>query len=262
VTGDGWGDPSGALPDRAATGPSTPMPSDPASAWPPPAPFAPPPPLAPTQERPPSYGHQPPQPAKADGFAIAALVLGILGGSLLALIFGVVSLSRIKSAGGLKTGRGMAIAGIVLGVVWLIGGGILTAVLLSNLAGRDSTATAADDGRVPWGDIRGGDCLADIPDEGTVDLVEVAPCTQPHHGEAFATFDLPVGPYPGDESTKAQAEDGCRARVPADVDVDQSLADQLGLFYLYPRRVNWTLGERSVLCIASSDEVLTRSIAP
>jgi len=236
------------------------VPPDPASAWPPPAPFAPPPPGAPTQEWPPSYGYQPPQPAKADGFAIAALVLGILGGSLLALIFGVVSLSRIKSSGGLKTGRGMAIAGIVLGVVWLIGGGILAAILMLNLAGRDSTATAADAGRVSTDNLQVGQCIADVPGEGTVSTVKVVPCTQPHHGEAFATFELPKGPYPGDDAVTTQAEDGCGDRVPADV--DQSLADQLDLFYLYPRRVNWTFGERSVLCIASSDEVLTRSITP
>jgi hypothetical protein len=54
-----------------------------------------------------------------DGFAVAALVLGLLGGSLLAIIFGFVSRGRIKRSGGLKSGSGMATAGIVLGFVWL-----------------------------------------------------------------------------------------------------------------------------------------------
>lgn len=57
-----------------------------------------------------------------NGFAIAALVLGILWlcavGSVLAIIFGFVALSQIKRSG--QSGKGMAIAGIVLGVIGLL----------------------------------------------------------------------------------------------------------------------------------------------
>jgi len=56
--------------------------------------------------------------AAFDGFAIAALVLGILGGSILAIIFAIVSLNRIKKAR--TRGKGMAIAGLVLGILGLI----------------------------------------------------------------------------------------------------------------------------------------------
>lgn len=61
-------------------------------------------------------------PASFDGFAIAAMVLGILGGSILAIIFAVVALPRIKKKG--TRGKGMAIAGLVLGILgtifWLL----------------------------------------------------------------------------------------------------------------------------------------------
>jgi hypothetical protein len=54
-----------------------------------------------------------------DGLAIASLVLGIVWvswvGSILAVIFGHISLRRIEREG--KAGRGMAIAGLVLGYV-------------------------------------------------------------------------------------------------------------------------------------------------
>jgi hypothetical protein len=64
-----------------------------------------------------------PRPAAAgrstDGFAIASLVLGILGGTLLAIVFGFVALSRIKRSAGRKAGRGLAIAGISLGFFWI-----------------------------------------------------------------------------------------------------------------------------------------------
>lgn len=59
----------------------------------------------------------------AMGFAIASLVLGLLSfwaipfiGSLLAIIFGAVALKRIRRDPSLE-GRGMAIAGIVLGII-------------------------------------------------------------------------------------------------------------------------------------------------
>lgn len=68
---------------------------------------------------------------KTNGFAVAALVLGIVWiywiGSVLALVFGYIAKSQIEQSGGRETGMGLAIAGIVLG--W-IGVGILLLVLL------------------------------------------------------------------------------------------------------------------------------------
>lgn len=53
------------------------------------------------------------------GLAIASLVLGIVWvywvGSILAVIFGHVALAQIKSDPEHKTGKGLAIAGVVLG---------------------------------------------------------------------------------------------------------------------------------------------------
>jgi hypothetical protein len=49
------------------------------------------------------------------------MVLGIVWvywiGSILAIVFGHVALSQIKKSGGTQGGRGMAIAGLVLGYV-------------------------------------------------------------------------------------------------------------------------------------------------
>ena len=76
------------------------------------------------QPYPPGYWqsgpYQPVQPQRGtDGLAIASMVLGIFWvwwiGSILAVIFGHVALSRIAREG--KAGRGMAIAGLVLGYI-------------------------------------------------------------------------------------------------------------------------------------------------
>jgi hypothetical protein len=58
---------------------------------------------------------------RTNGLAVASLVFGILWlfyvGSLLALVFGYIGKSQIDASGGSQTGRGMAVAGIVLGWV-------------------------------------------------------------------------------------------------------------------------------------------------
>lgn len=98
-----------------------------------PTPQAPQPPVASAA---PQYAH-PPLVQPTNGFAIAALVLGILGflwivpvlGSLLGIIFGVVALSQIKQGKG--GGRGMAHAGLWLGVASLVLTSLLVAIVFA-----------------------------------------------------------------------------------------------------------------------------------
>lgn len=95
---------------------------------------------------PPPTGPVAPQPVyvqtKTNGFAIAALVLGIVWvywiGSILALVFGYVAKSQIEQSGGRDSGMGMAIAGIVLG--W-VGVGVLLLFLLLLALGSATTFT-------------------------------------------------------------------------------------------------------------------------
>jgi hypothetical protein len=75
-------------------------------------------------------------PRSTNGLAIAAMVLGILWvywiGSILALVFGYVAKGQINASGGQQGGRGMAIAGIVLG--W-VGIGFLCIGVIALMAG-------------------------------------------------------------------------------------------------------------------------------
>ena len=61
-----------------------------------------------------------------NGWAIASLVTGIVGGFPLVLIFGYVALSQIKKDPSIG-GRGFAVAGVVLG--WIPVGFALLAIL-------------------------------------------------------------------------------------------------------------------------------------
>jgi hypothetical protein len=95
--------------------------------------------LVPPVTGPPAYAYAPPQPAvKTNGLAIASMVLGILWlywvGSILALIFGYQAKAQIDRSGGRETGRGMAVAGIVLG--WVGVGLFLLFVLVFAVSAR------------------------------------------------------------------------------------------------------------------------------
>lgn len=93
-----------------------------------PQPAAPPPPVyqqQPVYQQPvyqqPAYA----QPAveRTSGISIAALIMGLLGITLLAIIFGGIGISHCNKDPYLK-GKGMAIAGLVLGILqaafWII----------------------------------------------------------------------------------------------------------------------------------------------
>ena len=61
---------------------------------------------------------------KTNGLAIAALICGICGfllfiPGLLGIIFGFIARSQIRKSNGQQKGSGMALAGIIVGFVWL-----------------------------------------------------------------------------------------------------------------------------------------------
>src|SRR5665647_2488169 len=64
------------------------------------------------------------RPPVADGgmnaFAMASLVLGLTGGSIIAVVFGHIARSQIRRTK--ETGGGLAIAGLVLGYVAAVAG--------------------------------------------------------------------------------------------------------------------------------------------
>jgi hypothetical protein len=65
----------------------------------------------------PAYGAYAPS---TNGMAVAAFVLGLLSFSVLAIIFGHIALSQIKRSQGTQGGRGLAIAGVILGWIWVV----------------------------------------------------------------------------------------------------------------------------------------------
>jgi hypothetical protein len=82
----------------------------------------PPPPVATSQTSSPAA-------RQTSGLAVAALVTGIIGfvfppGTILAMVLGGIALSQIKKTPDMS-GRGIAIAGLVLGIVTVVGWAML-----------------------------------------------------------------------------------------------------------------------------------------
>jgi len=99
---------------------------------PPPAPPPPAPPPPPSAGPPPGWsqpapGYQAQSQPTTNGLAIAALVLGIASyvlwflavPAILALVFGYIAKRQIDESQGAQGGRGLAIAGIILGWIWV-----------------------------------------------------------------------------------------------------------------------------------------------
>jgi peptidyl-prolyl cis-trans isomerase B (cyclophilin B) len=53
---------------------------------------------------------------KTNGLAVAAIVCGFLF-PILGVIFGLISLSQIRRSNGMQTGRGLALAGLIIGAI-------------------------------------------------------------------------------------------------------------------------------------------------
>jgi hypothetical protein len=172
---------------------------------------------------------------------VASLVLGILGGVLLAIIFGVVALRQIKRRG--DRGRGMAIAGIVLGGLWTLL--IVLVVILAATGYDEPSQTGAGNRDVT--SLQVGECTADLP-EGRISDLQVIPCDQPHRNEVYANLDLPAGRYPGDDAMDTKAEQMCSDKLEAILG-GTDLPGTAEIFYLAPRRSTWAVGDRTITCM-------------
>lgn len=221
--------------------------------WPPsPPPLPPygPPHYGPPHYGPPHYGPPPgypPYPVRppTSGWAIAALVFGVLGGVLISVVAGVVALTKTKD--GRQGGRGLAIAGLVLSACWVAL--LLAGVAAYLLIGR---------GMVLATNVGVGDCLADIPGTGAVATIKTVDCTDPHKGEVYAVLEMPDGDFPGTAAIDAFQE-GCAPALAGAAPT--ALTDPaINVFVLYPSEDSWARGDRAVTCIATTDAARTGSL--
>lgn len=217
---------------------------------PPPYPQFPPP-----QQPVPAYPY-PPQPG-TNGFAIASLVFGLIGGCFLGIAFGIVALTKIKKTG--QKGRGMAIAGLVLSALWIVGLGIAVAIGLSLGAERNASGELVDGGMIQVDNLRVGDCANDLEGEGDVFIVDAVPCAEPHTGEVIDLVTVNGETFPGDDALEEQAEEDC---VDALEDTsERAFEDEsYSIYWIQPSQETWADDDRTIVCMVTTDDARSGSV--
>lgn len=207
-----------------------------------------------------STGDQPGQ--GTNGFAIASLVLGLIGFVLLSVIFGIVALGKLRHRP--QRGKGMAIAGLCLSALWVVGVVSVLVVRVETAAHRSATTgQIVGNGHLGVFSLRAGDCFQNPsgsqPATGLTQVTAV-PCSSPHNAQVIAQLPVPGSAYPGRTAFRAQALPGCQARVAAVVDRSK-LTPTMNLIWIYPELQAWADGQRTISClIADSSEALTSSL--
>jgi hypothetical protein len=224
-------------------------------------------------------GHRAGAPGKANTLAVASLLLGVIGitviGAILSIVLGILALGQIRRTG--QRGRGLAIAGLAFSALWLAligayfmfhGGKSPSPPPASSRHSSSPTpgpSTSASSGSLSTNvfSLRPGQCFQNPPASQTVlgvTYVTVVPCGKPHNAQAFVQFTAKGTSYPGTDALKRQADTGCHARIRGNVQTSK-IKNSMTLHYLYPLAASWTSGHRTITClIVNSKPNLTKSL--
>jgi hypothetical protein len=201
--------------------------------------------------------------------ATAALATGIGGffiglSAPVAIGLGIAALVQIKRRR--QAGKGLAIAGLVIGSLVTIGYVLLFAFLFvigsraDDNYGSPEQPVSSNSGPTQYIDeLKVGDCFNDSG--GAEDEVILLACTVEHDGELVAIVSPPAGAYPGDSGVDKAADRVC---TPAfGTYVGKSRDDsELYLDWWSPDKTTWNHGDRRVFCAARGpdDEKLTATV--
>jgi Domain of unknown function (DUF4190)/Septum formation len=215
-----------------------------------------PPPYQPYPQQPyGQYGQEPPPyppPTRStNGFAVASLILGIIGFvwlcSLLSIIFGIMALNQTK--GGRRGGRGMAIAGLVLSGVWTL---LLVVGVVLVIALGDSSVRATD--------VKVGDCIETTPaDMASVRTLPKVSCDKPHEGEVYALLPASGTTFPGQEALREEFEKKCLTALDT-YSPDAAKDPAYQVYALYPTQETWDRNDRRVACLTITEDKRTGSV--
>jgi Septum formation/Domain of unknown function (DUF4190) len=252
----GYGAPPGY---GAAPPPGYPPPGYPPPGYGPPGYGPPPPPGYPGSPygyaAAPPPGYTPATSAGTDGVAVASLIFAFLFFPL-GLIFGLVALRRVKRSH--QSGRGLAIAGIVISILVMVGIVAGSVALSAGHANRSANGTITTSGKIAATDLRVGDCI-NYPAGAvtTVRTFDAVPCSQPHDAEAYTSGNLPLtGDWPGNAVVTSATEDRCRTAFQPFIGISFD-SSTLAVAYFYPEQANWSAGDRGYVCVVGVDGAKT-----
>jgi len=179
------------------------------------------------------------------GLAVASFVLSLVSivlivlvvPALIAVVLGFVALRKIKREAP-KKGRGLAIAGVIIGILVALGG-IALDIGIGYAISRSSS----------YRDLSVGDCLEDPGSR--VFRVSTQSCSRRHERQVFAIINDPAprsAPFPGSTPIRTLADRECSARSARFASVPNR-AD-LRVFFLVPSETSWEKDDnRRIICM-------------
>ncbi|GAA2721606.1 DUF4190 domain-containing protein [Cellulomonas aerilata] len=200
----------------------------------------------------PGWGAPAPRP-RTDGLAVASFVTAVVGLGLVGIGLGLGALVRIRR--GVRQGRGLALAGIAIGVVWTVVEVVVVVGLVSAALANRPLSLAVDGPRDAYAtQLVTGHCLADLPADEAVGRVPVVPCDEPHAAQVVSEFRFaPDAIWPGQDDADALVAAGCELST-------GELEAGLGAVTWAPTPGTWEDGDRTGLCVAHRDAPFTGSL--
>lgn len=128
----------------------------------------------------------------------------------------------------------------------------------ASTSGSSSAATEADAETKSAQDLEVGDCFTDMgtetaDDGATVNTVDVVDCSAPHLYEVYKNADIEADSFPTGDAMDEKTADVCYDAY-ADY-VGKSLDESsLTATALTPTSSSWTLGDRTVSCVITSQD--------
>jgi hypothetical protein len=184
---------------------------------------------------------------------VASLVAGVVLLGPVALVVGIVALRRIASRH--TRGRGLAIAGVVLGAAGTVAlvAAVVVAVLTASVQ-RPLPSDVPEARDVHAAQLVTGNCLADLPAAGSVERVRVVPCAQPHVAQVVTDYEFTANAvWPGQDAADARVARAC-------VLEDDEVAAGVRAVTWAPTESGWARGDRQGLCLAVLDDAVTGSL--
>ncbi|MGZ0149204.1 DUF4190 domain-containing protein [Kribbella sp. WER1] len=184
-----------------------------------------------------------------NGLATASLVTG-LGGIVVgisapvAIGLGIAALVQIRRRP--QAGKGMAIAGVVIGSLVTLGYVALIALAFAFGSSTDDSGAPSPGSKVYVDELAIGDCFDET---GVEDEVFRRDCPVEHDGEIVASVTLPPGAYPGDRAIDDAADRACAGPFGSYVGKSRD-ESELDLAWWTPDKRTWNSGDRRVLCAA------------
>ena len=187
-----------------------------------------------------------------------ALVLGIIAVpffwafvvGIAAIVCGAIAASRIGRTR--RGGKGLAIAGIVLGAVSLVLGALIVVILAFGSSDDEFAITEA----------RPGDCIDLATQSGTsIETYTPRDCDVDHELEVVGIVTAQDGPYPGQQTLDDLADERCRDLFLRYVGIEFD-DSELAMQPLLPTREAWADGDHEIACVVQTDSggPLTESV--